>query len=110
LATVFKDFETENHTVTWKQVQHTLSPHTVAVEFVSYKPASLVSINAVHYAALVILPQDSIPHYVYLFEEKQLAQLLEKTGDNAEASTQLYASRSGKISNNAPVYERHSIN
>jgi CHAT domain-containing protein/Tfp pilus assembly protein PilF len=104
LATVFKDFETENHTVTWKQVQHTLSPHTVAVEFVSYKPASLVSTNAVHYAALVILPQDSIPHYVYLFEEKQLAQLLEKTGDNAEASTQLYASRSGKISNNAPVY------
>ena len=104
LATVFKDFETEYQTVTWKAVQHTLSPHTVAVEFVSYKPVSLVSTSAVHYAALVILPQDSMPHYVYLFEEKQLAQLLEKTGDNAEASTQLYASRSGKISNNAPVY------
>ena len=104
LATVFKDFETEYHTVSWKEVQHTLSPHTAAVEFVSYKPASLVSTNAVHYAALVVLPQDSMPHYVYLFEEKQLAELLEKTGDHAEASTQLYASRSGKINANAPVY------
>ncbi len=63
------------------------------------------SSDSILYSALVLFPQDTTPHFIPLFEEKQLQILLEKTGDNAQATTNLYAAtRSGDLLGQAPSY------
>lgn len=61
--------------------------------------------DSVLYYALVQFPGRAAPHFVPLFEEKQLARLLDKTGDDARQASNLYAAaRSGELLDAAPAY------
>jgi CHAT domain-containing protein len=63
----------------WKAVQQSLQPNEAAVELVSFPYyAAHRWTDSVLYAALVIRKNDSLPHYVYLFEEQQLKTILKK--------------------------------
>lgn len=78
-----------------------------AVEFAHFQwPRNNGSASdSVLYYALVLLPGHAAPHFVPLFEEKQLARLLEKTGDDARQASNLYAAgRSGELLDAAPAY------
>jgi len=59
---------------TWQEVQQALQPDEAAVEFVHYQRADAE--DSTMYAALVVRPDWPQPHWVALFEEKQLAALL----------------------------------
>lgn len=55
-------------------VQNALRPGEAAIEFIHYRPAAS---GSTQYAALVLLPGTDAPQWVPLFEEKQLAALLQ---------------------------------
>jgi CHAT domain-containing protein len=84
-----------------------LSAGEVAVEFAHFhwpRPKEQ-TLDSVLYYALVQFPARTPPHFIPLFEEKQLQTLLEKTGDQAQATTNLYAAtRSGDLLGQAPSY------
>jgi CHAT domain-containing protein len=91
--------------VKWNEVQATLQPGEAAVEFLHFPVLFPKKSDSTMYAALIIRPGDSKPEFVAMFEEKQLTALLEKTGDQAQATTNLYAAtRSGDLLGQAPAY------
>ena len=93
------------------EVRNTLLDHEVAIEFVCFKYKNYCRpTDSIMAVALVLLPQDTTPHLIPLFEEKQLQSLLEKTGVHAEATTNLYAARTGDVLGNAPVYGKELYN
>jgi len=74
-------FAAASKPVGWRDVQARLAPDEAAVEFFHFnyaKPESLT--DSVLYGALVLRPGDARPRFVPLFEEKQLARLLETDG------------------------------
>ncbi len=62
--------------IIWEKVQETLGPSEVAIEFFDYKLFTKNLTDSINYAALVLLPNDTTPHFVPLFEEKEINQLL----------------------------------
>lgn len=62
--------------VKWHEVQSKLKWNEVSIEFVHYKYFNKKQTDSIMYAALVLLPNDTTPHFVPLFEEKELNQLL----------------------------------
>ena len=62
--------------VNWKQVQNMLRMGETAIEFVHFKNLIGSQTNINTYAALVLLPGDSFPHFVPLFDEEKLNQFL----------------------------------
>ena len=76
-----------------------------SIEFTHFNFTTPYSADSIFYGALVLFPQDTTPCFIPLFEEKQLTALLEKTGDQAQATTNLYAAtRSGDLLGQAPSY------
>ncbi|MBC7774714.1 MAG: CHAT domain-containing protein [Phycisphaerae bacterium] len=69
--------------VNWQAVQQNLRPGEVALEFVHYKFANPRPTDSVLYAALLLSGGTQPPLIVPLFEEKQLAALLEAQGQSA---------------------------
>ncbi|MCB9267138.1 MAG: CHAT domain-containing protein [Lewinellaceae bacterium] len=63
--------------VEWQEVQAALRPGEAAVEFVRYDFYNPDPTDSVFYAALLLRPGDEQPHFVPLFEEKELQGLLE---------------------------------
>jgi CHAT domain-containing protein/tetratricopeptide (TPR) repeat protein len=66
--------------VKWQEVQAALRPSEAAVEFVSYFFYHKEQTDSIMYAALVLLPGAEQPQFIPLFEEKQLAALLQTEG------------------------------
>ena len=66
--------------VNWQTVQQNLRPGEVAIEFVHYKFVNPRPIDSILYAALLLGAGDQTPTIIPLFEEKQLAALLENKG------------------------------
>ncbi|MBK9995199.1 MAG: CHAT domain-containing protein [Saprospiraceae bacterium] len=62
--------------ISWIEVQNELKFNDVSIEFVHYKYFNIEQIDSINYAALVLLPNDTSPHFIPLFEEKELNQLL----------------------------------
>ncbi len=58
--------------IIWEKVQETLGPSEVAIEFFDYKLFTKNLTDSINYAALVLLPNDTTPHFVPLFEEKEI--------------------------------------
>jgi CHAT domain-containing protein/Flp pilus assembly protein TadD len=91
--------------IEWAEVRDSLQFDEAAVEFVHFQYSDPNYTDSILYAALVLSPQDTIPHFFPLFEEKQLAALLDKTGGDARQSAYLYAAaRSGELLDTAPAY------
>lgn len=81
--------------VSWQEVQGTLRPHEAAVELVSYTYYKPEQTDSIMYAALVLLPNDTAPHFILLFEERQLQALLNRSGFDEQLTVKsLYGSRS----------------
>lgn len=83
---VYGDY-TANLRITWKDVQATLKPNDIAIEFISFPLMENDSVlNKTLYAALIIRKDDNKPHFVELFEEAELDRL----GNNDVYSEDLY--------------------
>lgn len=74
--------------VTWQDVQKHLKPSTAAIEFISYRYHTGKPADSTMYAALVLLPDEAAPHFIPLFEERQLKPLFNLTHRD------IYSSRS----------------
>lgn len=84
--------ETALQQVSWQQVQAHLQPGEAAVEFKQYPYYHRQSSNSIQYAALVLLPTAAQPIFIPLFEEQQLAALLQANGKpSADFINTLYA-------------------
>ena len=83
--------------VSWQEVQVALQPGEAAVEFVHYTYSGPEPTDSVMYAALVLRPGDEAPHFIPLFEERQLqAQLQENLSDRKAYLNELYGHRKKK--------------
>lgn len=80
--------------VTWQDVQRHLKPDAAAMEFISYRYYTPKTTDSTMYAALVLLPGDTMPHFIPLFEEQQLKALLPRTNLDESALKKLYNARS----------------
>lgn len=79
-----------NPTTSWELVQQKLHPGEAAVEFVVYPKDQSKDNN--YYVALLLLPGTEAPLFLPLFQENQLAPLLQnKKADKAEFYNSLYA-------------------
>ena len=72
--------------VEWEEVRDALQTGEAAVEFIHYDYYTPDPTDSVMYAALVLRPGDETPHFITLFEEKQLTNLL-GTSENAKQTT-----------------------
>ena len=66
----------QQQTLTLKKLLEKLHVHEAAIEFIEFQYYNKKFTDSILYAALIVLPDDSIPKYVPLFEEKQLTDLL----------------------------------
>ena len=86
-----------NRIVNAKEIQSRLTAEEAAIEFVSFSLENLygASSDSILYAALVLLPADTAPHVIPLFEERQLQALLNRPELGEELTVKsLYASNS----------------
>jgi CHAT domain-containing protein len=84
----------------WREVQASLRRGEAAVEFVAYRPPVLAGKREKRYGAAVLRPGDAEPHFVFLFEERELLSLLERVEESPSA---LYT-RGGRVLDSRPVY------
>lgn len=79
--------EKANNSIRWQQVQQSLKPGEVAVEFASFDYHNDKEwTDSVMYVALLLSKGDAHPTLIPLFEEEQLDSLLTKTEDDTESS------------------------
>jgi tetratricopeptide (TPR) repeat protein len=81
----------ENKQIGFPQVRHQLKQDEAAVEFIRFDYYHKKWTDSILYAAFIILANDTVPHFVTLCEEKELASLLDsKTNSSEEFVKQLY--------------------
>ncbi len=81
--------------VSWQEVKQQLRPGEAAVELVSYRYFTPAPTDSTMYAALVLLPTDTAPHFIPLFEERQLQALFKRPGLDEQLTVKgLYSSKS----------------
>jgi CHAT domain-containing protein len=72
----------ERLAITWQDVQKHLQPNEAAIEFVKFTDNGdtyrNIKADVVYYAALLLRPQDTVPQFVVLCEEKQLIAAMKK--------------------------------
>jgi len=68
----------------WRDVRDRLRAGEAAVEFIHYRYYTPDPTDSTMYAALVLLPNDTTPHFIPLFEERQLQALLDRPGLDEE--------------------------
>ena len=66
----------QSQQITTSDISRKLSKDAAAIEFIQFRFYSEKWTDSVFYAALILLPGDSVARYVPLFEEKQLQRLL----------------------------------
>ena len=80
LARMVAGYTEANRQVNWQEVQSTLKPREVAIEFIHFRLNFPKKTDSTMYAALVLLPGNEPPKFIPLFEEKQLEALLKNSG------------------------------
>ncbi len=80
----------------WQAVKNSLGEDEAAVEFVNYRFSVAKRSDSVMYAALVLLPSESVPRFIPLFEENALKALYDRPGfDESLIIKSLYSPDSG---------------
>ncbi|MDQ3843383.1 MAG: CHAT domain-containing protein [Bacteroidota bacterium] len=74
-STAFRS-QQQSQSITLKDIAEKLSTGRAAIEFIRFPFFNRKWTDSTLYAALVLLPQDSVPRFIPLFEEKQLQHLL----------------------------------
>ncbi len=82
-------FNETRHAPRWQDVCESLKVGEAAVEFIHHPSYAIgASMNALPddnmYAALILLPKDTAPHFIPLFEESQLQTLFNRPGSDEE--------------------------
>ncbi|MEZ4927807.1 MAG: CHAT domain-containing tetratricopeptide repeat protein [Saprospiraceae bacterium] len=89
LARTVSGWAEANRQVQWQEVQASLQAEEAAVEFVHFRNYDKSKTLSIMYAALVLRPDMEQPHFIPLFEERQLDNLLQSQGsikaDNVNA-------------------------
>jgi CHAT domain-containing protein/Tfp pilus assembly protein PilF len=81
----------KNQQIGFNEVRLQLKKDEAAIEFIRFEYYNKEWTDSVFYSAFVILPGDTLPHFVTLCEEKQLASLLDsKSNLSAQFINQLY--------------------
>lgn len=90
LVSLSKDFMTEKQKqeITWKDVRQRLRKDEIAIEFSSFRYYDKRWTDSTFYIAYVVTSETKYPEMVYLFEEKELDELLKHKSPN-----KLYAVR-----------------
>jgi len=95
LVRTVADYGDLTRQVSWQEVQRELHPGEAAVEFVSYRYYIPKPTDSTMYAALVVLPGDTTPHFIPLFEERRLQALFNRPGFDEQLTVKgLYGSKS----------------
>ncbi len=92
VARIVSGFGEARQQVTWQDVQRNLKSDEAAIEIVHF-PIDKMHTDSILYAALVIIPGDTEPEYIPLFEEKQLSNLLQTNSEvpTEDMLTQMYS-------------------
>jgi CHAT domain-containing protein len=77
--------------LTLKNISGKLRANKAAIEFIKFQYYNKKFTDSVLYAALIILPGDTVPKFVPLFEENQLVNLLSNIGKNENAVNRFYS-------------------
>ncbi len=90
-------------TIECNDVQRSLKPGEAAIEFVNFQNFAkrVKRTDSVFYCALILRKNDKFPKMIYLFEEKQLQQIIstQNTSTNANSILQIYGSKNGNTLN-----------
>lgn len=77
----------EEFSITWEDVQNKLGADEAAIEYISFNYHNNSEwTDSIMYGALVLRPGYTEPHFVYLFEQKQLKALLQKQPHSPNSS------------------------
>lgn len=69
--------------VEWKEVLAQLKPGEAAVEFVHFNYYNPKLTDSTMYAALILRPGDDVSHFLFLFEEREIAPLIKGASGRA---------------------------
>ncbi len=71
----FKDYGAAFR-VTWEDVQKQLTAGEIAIEFCNFRFYDRKPADSIFYCAYLIMPKDTLPRQIFLFEEKQLDSIV----------------------------------
>lgn len=91
LARTFSTWDQANQQIQWQDVKSRLKSGEAAIEFVHYNIWNIEQKDTVLYAALVLLPDEDMPKFICLFNEKELNDLFNKR--STKENSELYVSR-----------------
>jgi len=72
------EFTQATRRIEWQDVQTTLAANEAAIEFVHFRYYDPDPTDSTFYAAMLLRPGYEYPKYVFLFEERQLKQRMQK--------------------------------
>lgn len=73
-------FAASRKEIHWRDLVGALKPNTAALEFIHFNYYNPNPTDSILYAALLLLPNDTTPHFIPLLEERQLQSLLNRPG------------------------------
>ena len=74
----------EEVNITWKKVQKQVKPGEAVIEFSSFRFYNKRWTDSTYYCALVLRPEYTTPKMVFLFEERSLSDILNKTAKDID--------------------------
>lgn len=79
-------------TADWKEIQKQLQPTEAAIQFISYDMMAVNETDSIQYAAIVLRPKDKQPHFIPLFNQNRLQNIL-----SSVAPKQMFGTRSSEL-------------
>jgi tetratricopeptide (TPR) repeat protein len=81
LTRLSADFKQQQQDITWQTVQQSLKPDEAAIEFVEFQYHNGKKwVDSIYYVALVLRKDIPEPELIYLFEKRQLENILDQKG------------------------------
>ncbi|MBK9719393.1 MAG: CHAT domain-containing protein [Saprospiraceae bacterium] len=99
LIRFFPRFKNTKRIATYQDILASLKPRESTIEFIHY---NIINNNeyiydSIYYGAVILNYLDSVPHFIRLFEERQLRNLLDKVENEGSTTNILYASTDNKF-------------
>jgi len=95
-STTFRDYQKLQET-DWEDVRNSLKQGEAAIEFINFNYYDKRWTDSIYYCALVLRKDYDHPKMIYLFEEKQLNDIISSSsaGNSAQLVSQLYGQTRG---------------
>lgn len=94
LALKIAGYDDVSKQLSWVDLKKKLRKEEALIEFVSFNLDFPVKTDSIMYVALILRPQDSVPIYIPLFEEKELTTAISQS--QGVSPSELYANRGVK--------------